>query len=143
MVRKTQCWCSLPAFESIRLTNSNCAVGPSASFERPGARGEFSDSIDREICQSWQDRAKIVSNRNLESSGSDPGSPATGPGIATRVAFPVRFCPSISQKCCVYWWADGMYFSVRLDEERTCVLAGSVSPSSHSTRLEVSSAVCR
>jgi hypothetical protein len=22
----------------------------------------------------------------------------------------------------VYWWADGVYFNVRLDEERTCVL---------------------
>jgi transposase-like protein len=23
----------------------------------------------------------------------------------------------------VYWWADGVYFNVRLDEERSCVLA--------------------
>jgi hypothetical protein len=22
----------------------------------------------------------------------------------------------------VYWWADGVYFNVRLDEERSCVL---------------------
>ena len=26
------------------------------------------------------------------------------------------------QKRCVYWWADGVYFNVRLDEERACVL---------------------
>jgi hypothetical protein len=109
-----------------------------------------------------------------------------GSGIATRVDFPVRFCPNIcarapsvdalipalylkgistgdfsealaaifgrrsqwalgnqyravegrlgkrlqgmdasatpSQKRYVYWWADGVYFNVRLDEERTCVL---------------------
>src|ERR1700675_3018122 len=29
----------------------------------------------------------------------------------------------LSQKRYVYWWADGVYFNVRLDEERTCVLA--------------------
>jgi transposase-like protein len=28
----------------------------------------------------------------------------------------------LSQKRYVYWWADGVYFKVRLDEERTCVL---------------------
>ena len=28
----------------------------------------------------------------------------------------------MSQKRYVYWWADGVYFNVRLDEERTCVL---------------------
>jgi len=28
----------------------------------------------------------------------------------------------LSQKRYVYWWADGVYFNVRLDEERTCVL---------------------
>jgi transposase-like protein len=28
----------------------------------------------------------------------------------------------LSQKRYVYWWADGIYFNVRLDEERTCVL---------------------
>ena len=28
----------------------------------------------------------------------------------------------MSQKCYVYWWADGVYFNVRLDEERSCVL---------------------
>jgi len=29
----------------------------------------------------------------------------------------------LSQKRYVYWWADGVYFNVRLDEERTCVLS--------------------
>ena len=28
----------------------------------------------------------------------------------------------LSAKRYVYWWADGVYFKVRLDEERTCVL---------------------
>ena len=28
----------------------------------------------------------------------------------------------LSQKRYVYWWADGIYFNVRLDEERSCVL---------------------
>ena len=28
----------------------------------------------------------------------------------------------LSQKRYVYWWANGVYFNVRLDEERTCVL---------------------
>jgi putative transposase len=28
----------------------------------------------------------------------------------------------LSAKRYVYWWADGVYFNVRLDEERTCVL---------------------
>jgi putative transposase len=28
----------------------------------------------------------------------------------------------LSQKRYVCWWADGVYFNVRLDEERTCVL---------------------
>src|SRR5258707_12979325 len=28
----------------------------------------------------------------------------------------------LSAKAYVYWWADGVYFNVRLDEERTCVL---------------------
>src|SRR5260370_1475578 len=28
----------------------------------------------------------------------------------------------LSPKRYVYWWADGVYFNVRLDEERTCVL---------------------
>ena len=28
----------------------------------------------------------------------------------------------LTQKRYVYWWADGVYFNVRLDEERTCVL---------------------
>ena len=28
----------------------------------------------------------------------------------------------LSKKRYVYWWADGVYFNVRLDEERTCVL---------------------
>jgi putative transposase len=28
----------------------------------------------------------------------------------------------LSHKRFVYWWADGVYFNVRLDEERTCVL---------------------
>jgi transposase-like protein len=28
----------------------------------------------------------------------------------------------LSQKRYVYWWADGVYFNVRFDEERTCVL---------------------
>ena len=28
----------------------------------------------------------------------------------------------LSAKRYVYWWADGIYFNVRLDEERTCVL---------------------
>ena len=28
----------------------------------------------------------------------------------------------LSAKRFVYWWADGVYFNVRLDEERTCVL---------------------
>ena len=28
----------------------------------------------------------------------------------------------LSRKRYVYWWADGVYFNVRLDEERTCVL---------------------
>jgi len=27
----------------------------------------------------------------------------------------------LSQKRYVYWWADGVYFNIRLDEERTCV----------------------
>jgi putative transposase len=29
---------------------------------------------------------------------------------------------NLSQKCYVYLWADGIYFNVRLDEERSCVL---------------------
>jgi putative transposase len=29
----------------------------------------------------------------------------------------------LSAKAYVYWWADGIYFNVRLDEERSCVLA--------------------
>src|SRR6202163_1698632 len=28
----------------------------------------------------------------------------------------------LSQKRYVYWWADGVYFNVRLDEDGTCVL---------------------
>jgi transposase-like protein len=28
----------------------------------------------------------------------------------------------LSTKAYVYWWADGIYFNVRLDEERSCVL---------------------
>jgi transposase-like protein len=28
----------------------------------------------------------------------------------------------LSAKRYVYWWADGVYFNVRLDEERSCVL---------------------
>jgi hypothetical protein len=28
----------------------------------------------------------------------------------------------LGQKHYVYWWADGVYFNLRLDEERTCVL---------------------
>jgi putative transposase len=28
----------------------------------------------------------------------------------------------LGQKRYVYWWADGIYFNVRLDEERSCVL---------------------
>jgi len=28
----------------------------------------------------------------------------------------------LSHKRFVYWWADGVYINVRLDEERTCVL---------------------
>jgi putative transposase len=28
----------------------------------------------------------------------------------------------LSAKRYVYWWADGVYFNVRVDEERTCVL---------------------
>jgi transposase-like protein len=28
----------------------------------------------------------------------------------------------LSQKRYVYWWADGVYFNVRLDKERTCAL---------------------
>ena len=28
----------------------------------------------------------------------------------------------LSQKRYVYWWADGVYFNIRLGEERTCVL---------------------
>jgi putative transposase len=28
----------------------------------------------------------------------------------------------LSSKAYVYWWADGIYFNVRLDEERSCVL---------------------
>ena len=28
----------------------------------------------------------------------------------------------LSQKRYVYWWADGVYFNVRLEDERTCVL---------------------
>ena len=28
----------------------------------------------------------------------------------------------LSTKRYAYWWADGVYFNVRLDEERTCVL---------------------
>jgi putative transposase len=28
----------------------------------------------------------------------------------------------LSAKRYVYWWADGVYFKVRLDEERTCAL---------------------
>src|SRR5258708_1622573 len=28
----------------------------------------------------------------------------------------------LSAKAYVYWWADGIYFNVRLDEERSCVL---------------------
>jgi putative transposase len=28
----------------------------------------------------------------------------------------------LSAKRYVYWWADGVYFNVRLDEERTCVM---------------------
>ena len=28
----------------------------------------------------------------------------------------------LSPKRYVYWWADGVYFNVQLDEERTCVL---------------------
>ena len=28
----------------------------------------------------------------------------------------------LSTKAYVYWWADGVYFNVRLDEERSCVL---------------------
>jgi putative transposase len=28
----------------------------------------------------------------------------------------------LSGKAYVYWWADGIYFNVRLDEERSCVL---------------------
>src|SRR5260370_3872166 len=27
----------------------------------------------------------------------------------------------LSAKAYVYWWADGIYFNVRLDEERSCV----------------------
>jgi putative transposase len=34
----------------------------------------------------------------------------------------------LSQKRYVYWWADGVYFNVRLDEERTCVLVLSELP---------------
>jgi putative transposase len=35
----------------------------------------------------------------------------------------MRRVPSIlSAKAYVYWWADGIYFNVRLDEERSCVL---------------------
>ena len=30
--------------------------------------------------------------------------------------------PNLSTKAYVYWWADGIYFNVRLDEERSCVL---------------------
>jgi transposase-like protein len=34
-----------------------------------------------------------------------------------------RWCQrDLSQKRYVYWWADGIYFNVRLDEERSCVL---------------------
>jgi putative transposase len=28
----------------------------------------------------------------------------------------------LSQKCYVYWWADGIYFNVRLEDARPCVL---------------------
>jgi putative transposase len=27
---------------------------------------------------------------------------------------------NLSTKAYVYWWADGIYFNVRLDEERSC-----------------------
>jgi putative transposase len=34
-----------------------------------------------------------------------------------------RWCQrDLNQKRYVYWWADGIYFNVRLDEERSCVL---------------------
>src|SRR6202043_3612708 len=34
-----------------------------------------------------------------------------------------RWCQrDLSQKRYVYWWADGIYFNVRLNEERSCVL---------------------
>src|SRR5438270_8014749 len=36
--------------------------------------------------------------------------------------FPSNCYSDPSQKRYVYWWADGVYFNVRLDEERTCVL---------------------
>jgi hypothetical protein len=44
------------------------------------------------------------------------------------ISFSIAACRSLrrqrdlSQKHCVYWWADGIYFNVRLDEERSCVL---------------------
>lgn len=28
----------------------------------------------------------------------------------------------LSEKCYVYWWVDGIYFNVRLEDERSCIL---------------------
>jgi putative transposase len=36
--------------------------------------------------------------------------------------YKVWYQRDLSQKRYVYWWADGIYFNVRLDEERSCVL---------------------
>jgi transposase-like protein len=71
----------------------------------------------------------------LESSESnDVGNPEYADNISVSKA---RHSASALQKFCeyktwcqrdlstkryVYWWADGIYFNVRLDEERSCVL---------------------
>lgn len=55
------------SYPSYRLHGDSIAGFRRLVSSRPGARGKFSDSFDREIRQARQDRAKILANWDFES----------------------------------------------------------------------------
>jgi hypothetical protein len=79
-------------YPSYRLHGDSIAGFRRLVSSRPGARGKFSDSFDREIRHARQDRAKIVANRDFESSAGfddrDDGCHARSSFLASDV-YPV------------------------------------------------------
>jgi len=91
-----------------------------------GARKLLQAAIENEVIdyiQFHKDRRDENGQRLVVRNGHLPEREIVSGIGPIKVRQPrVRRQRDLSQKRYVYWWADGVYFNVRLDEERTCVL---------------------